>query len=210
MNPDFKYVWFNFYLLILQLYLWQFGNTTSYFPGGSDSKESACNTGDSGSFAGSGRSSGEGNGYPLHYSCLENSVDREAWWAEIHGVAKSPTWLIDFNTFTLSLSHWTVNLTLLILSHFPRFWHTQYLVFSWCVCAWPCLALCDPMNCSLPGSSVHGISQARILEWVAIFSSRGSSWPSTQNYTSWISWISRQILYHCTTWEAQYLIVRYL
>ena len=56
-----------------------------------------------------------------------------------------------------------------------------------------CLALCDPMDCSPPGSSVHGILQARILEWVAISSSRGSSWPRDH---TWGSWIGRQILYH--------------
>ena len=47
------------------------------FPGGSDGKESACNAGDPGSVPGSGRSPGEGNGNPLQYSCLENSIDRE-------------------------------------------------------------------------------------------------------------------------------------
>ena len=46
-----------------------------------------------------------------------------------------------------------------------------------CVCAQSCLTLCNPMDCSPPGSSVHGIFQARILEWVAISSSRGSSQP---------------------------------
>ena len=51
------------------------------FPGGLDDKESACNAGDPSSTSGSGRSSGEGNGYPLQYSCLENSMDRGAWWA---------------------------------------------------------------------------------------------------------------------------------
>ena len=49
------------------------------FPGGSDSKTSACNTEDLGSISGLGRSPGEGNGNPLQYSCLENSMDREAW-----------------------------------------------------------------------------------------------------------------------------------
>ena len=49
------------------------------FPGGSDSKASAYNAGDPGSIPGSGRSPGEGNGNPLHYSCLENSMDRGAW-----------------------------------------------------------------------------------------------------------------------------------
>ena len=58
------------------------------FPGGSDVKESVCNAGDLGSIPGLGRSPGEGNGNPLQYSCLENSMDRRAWWAMVHGVAK--------------------------------------------------------------------------------------------------------------------------
>ena len=56
------------------------------FSGGSDGKASAYNAGDPGSIPGSGRSPGEGNGNPLQYSCLENSMDREAWWATVHGV----------------------------------------------------------------------------------------------------------------------------
>ena len=59
--------------------------------GGSDSKESTCDSGDPGLIVGSGRSPGEGNGYPLQYSCLENAIDRGAWWATVHGVAKSWT-----------------------------------------------------------------------------------------------------------------------
>ena len=59
------------------------------FPGGSDGKESSYNAGDPGSIPGLGRFPGKGNGYPLHYSCLENSMDREAWWATVHRVAKS-------------------------------------------------------------------------------------------------------------------------
>ena len=50
-----------------------------------------------------------------------------------------------------------------------------------------CLMLCDPMDCSPPGSSVHGILQARILEWVAMPSSRGSSWPRDQTWVSCIA-----------------------
>ena len=61
------------------------------FPGGSVSKESACNAGDQGSIPGLGRSSGEGNDNPLQYSCLENSMDREAWQATVHGITKSQT-----------------------------------------------------------------------------------------------------------------------
>ena len=59
------------------------------FPSGSEGKESACNMGDLGSIPGSGRSPGEGNGNLLQYSCLENPMDGGAWWAPIHGVAKS-------------------------------------------------------------------------------------------------------------------------
>ena len=61
------------------------------FPGGSDGKESACNAGDMGLIAGSGRSLGVENGNPLQYSCLENSMDRGAWWATDHRVVKSQT-----------------------------------------------------------------------------------------------------------------------
>ena len=61
------------------------------FPGGSDSKESACNAGDLGSIPGSGRSPRERNGNPLQYSCLENPMDRGAWRATVHKVAKSWT-----------------------------------------------------------------------------------------------------------------------
>ena len=58
------------------------------FPGGSVVKNIPANTGDMGSTPGSGRSLGEGNGNPLQYSGLENSMDRGAWWATVHGVTK--------------------------------------------------------------------------------------------------------------------------
>ena len=66
------------------------------FPGGSDGKASAYNVGDLGSIPGSRRSSGEGNGNPLQYSCPENPMDERAWQATVRGVAKSRTWLSDF------------------------------------------------------------------------------------------------------------------
>ena len=68
------------------------------FPGGSEVKASASNAGDPGSIPGSGRSPGEGNGNPLQYSCLENPMDRGAWQATVHGVAKSQTRLRDFTS----------------------------------------------------------------------------------------------------------------
>ena len=61
------------------------------FPGGSNGKESACNAGDLGLIPGSGRCPGEGNGYPLQHCCLENPMDRGAWWATVHGVTESQT-----------------------------------------------------------------------------------------------------------------------
>ena len=70
-----------------------------------------------------------------------------------------------------------------------------------CVCAQLCLTLCDPMDYSPPGSSVHGIHQARILEWVAISFSRESSRPRDRIHVSCISCIGMWILYLCATRE---------
>ena len=61
------------------------------FSDDSDGKEPACNAGDLGSIPGLGRSPGEGNGNPLQCSCLENPIDRGAWWATVHEVTKSWT-----------------------------------------------------------------------------------------------------------------------
>ena len=69
---------------------------------------------------------------------------------------------------------------------------TVWLHLNWVLVAESCLTLWDPMNCSLPGSSVHGILHARILEGVAIPFSRGSSWPKDQ---TWVSTHCRWILY---------------
>ena len=78
-------------------------------------------------------------------------MDREVWCTAVHGVAKSWTWLSDWTELNrMSFS----------------------LKCCCCIVAKSCPTLCNPMDCSLPGSSVHGISQARILEWVNISSSR--------------------------------------
>ena len=66
------------------------------FPAGSVVKNRLANARDLGSIPGLGRSSGEGNGNPLQYSCLENSMDGGAWWATVHGIAKNRTRLRDF------------------------------------------------------------------------------------------------------------------
>ena len=63
-----------------------------------------------------------------------------------------------------------------------------------------CSTICDPEDCSLPGSSVHRIFQTRILEWVAISFSRGSTQPRDRTHVSWVSYTGRWTLYHSTTW----------
>ena len=78
----------------------------------------------------------------------------------------------------------------------PVFSPVKWVISS---CVWAvlsCVQLCDPMACSLPGSSVHEILQARILEWLATLSSRGSSWPRDQTHVSCVSCIAS------ATWEA--------
>ena len=74
-----------------------FKKKNSLFPGGSDGKGSHCNVEDPGIKPGSRRSPGKGHDYPLQYSCMENSMDRVAWLATVHGVVKSQTGLN--NTF---------------------------------------------------------------------------------------------------------------
>ena len=89
-----------------------------------------------------------------------------------------------------------------ILPHLPPFGCIQSLQL--------CPTLCDPMDCSLPGASVHGIVPARILEWVAISFSRGSSWPRDQTRISFVFCIGRWVLHSeppgkPTSWAASAL-----
>ena len=86
----------SFILSICVLFLFCYSNSFYFldcFPGDSDDKASACSVGDPGSTPGSGRCPGEGNGNPHEYSCLENSMGRGVWWAVVHRVTKSWTWL---------------------------------------------------------------------------------------------------------------------
>ena len=83
-----------------------------------------------------------------------------------------------------------------------RFWlRSESLICCRCLVAQSCPTLCNPTDSSPPGSSVHGISQARILEWVAMPFSRGSSWPRNRTRVSWIagrffnSWATREALF---------------
>ena len=86
------------------------------------------------------------------------------------------------------------------LRQFPRAHFNLVLVLA----TLSCTTLCDPMDCSLPGSSIHGILQARILEWVSMSFSRGPSRFRTPTRISCISCMGRQILYHWATSEASH------
>ena len=163
---------------------------------------------------------GEGNVLknPLQYSCLENPMDRGAWCATAHGVAKSQIWLSmharPIYVFIQSLAYISICSKIFIFI----FW-IKKKKFGPCCTSWGsqfpsqelspgynsessksntrppvkvlviqlCLTLCDPMECSTPGFSLHGILQASILEWVAIPFSRGSSWPRDQTQVSCVA-----------------------
>ena len=109
----------------------------------------AGDTGDAGLIPGLGRSPGEEHGNPLQYTCLENPPDREAWWAAVHGVTKE-------SDTTEQLNNNNNN------DKMVRTCRSEMMSES--EVTQSCLTLCDPVDYSLAGSSVHGILQARILE----------------------------------------------
>ena len=81
------------------------------------------------------------------------------------------------------------------------------------ICAYSlqsCLTLCDPMDFNPPGPSVHGILQARIPEWVAMPSSRGSSQPRDQTHVPYILCLGRQVLHHCASRKAHIYVYIYI
>ena len=83
----------------------------------------------------------------------------------------------------------------------PSFQHGSWLmVVLLCSVAQSCPTICSPMGSNPPGSTVHGILQMRILEWVAISSSMGSCQPRHQTHVSCVSSIGKRVLYHFTTW----------
>ena len=86
------------------------------------------------------------------------------------------------------------------------FVHILRILYSG-TCAQLYPTLREPTDCSPPGSSVHEVFQARILEWVTISSSRGYIWPWDHTCVFCVSCIDRQILYQCTTWEMYHLIL---
>ena len=96
------------------------------FCDGTAGKESACNAGEKGSIPGSGRSHGGGHGNPLQYSCLGNLVDRGAWWATVHGLAKSRTRLsVQTHTLTTAVKIVREKAIPTILTHDNRVLRTQ-------------------------------------------------------------------------------------
>ena len=99
-----------------------------------------------------------------------------------------PLFFCFLDRFILGCSYWTVTGCVCVCVRA----HTHLV-------AQLCPTLFDPMDCSPPGSSVHGIFPARILGWVAIFCSRGSSRPRDWSHVSCLSCTGRRILYHCTT-----------
>ena len=112
------------------------------FLGGSDSKASAYNAGDPGSILGLGRSPGEGKGNPLQHSCLENPMDGGAWWATVHGVAKSRTQLSDFT----SLCQIVIEFSMSSYQHFnfvyTTFWELKRSSFMFRQPKFPCTCDC--------------------------------------------------------------------
>ena len=152
--------------------------------------------------------------------------DRGAWRAAVHGVAKTRTQPSNWTTtaiYMVNLGWWGCYLFQLIgeqkeserskvcLDSKPRSYtlcfslHYNRITYALLAhsIAWSCLTLCDPLDCSPPGSSVQGILQARILEWVAISSSRGSSWPRDRTWVSctadtfFTDWVTRDV---CKDW----------
>ena len=107
---------------------------------GSDGQESTCSVGDRASIPGSGRSPGEGNGNALQYSCLENSVDRGAWWAAVDGGCKKSEMT---ERLSISLSHTHIH------THIFKADAEKTLPLKVKV-AQLCPALCDPMEFSRP------------------------------------------------------------
>ena len=113
----------------------------------------------------------------------EMMSNREAWNAAVHGVTKIWTWHGNWTT-TTSINESEIKHFIFIILKWPK------------VKVKSCLTPCNPMDCSLPGSSVHGIFQARILEWVAISFSRSSQprdWTQVSHIVGFTIWVTKEV-----------------
>ena len=147
----------------------------------------------------------EGEMAGQHHWCNEYELgqipemvrNREAWRAAVHGFAESDTTVTEQQQQSLETGNITFFGRRVYQGKDLRRGVFRKRNSSWtiCECVLNHVQLCGP-----PGSSVHGISQARILEWIAISSSRRSSRPRSQNCISHVSCTGRQVLYHRATW----------
>ena len=130
-------------------------SNSSRFPRWLSGKERTWNAGDASSIPGSGRSPGEGSGNPLQYSYLENPMDRGAWWARVHVVAKSRTWLVTKQQQASLQIPFSINCNPMRKRLLFLFW--------WCLVAKLCLTPGTSWAAVHQAPLVHGILQARIL-----------------------------------------------
>ena len=154
---------------------------------------------------GLGRSSGEGNGNPLQYSCLENLMAGEPGGLQSMGSQRvGHHWAT--NTIKSYRHMYELHKTLGFLKFLLRSLHNRIWIMRFLknnlkktILSLGCWYSCNPMNCNLPGSSIHGILHARILEWVDISFSRGSScprnWTQVSRIAGWCftDWATRKL-----------------
>ena len=125
--------------------------------------------------------------------------------------AREQKWILSLSNFgQFRECSWDQNTTcfyFLLIKHSFTFrnhghltkWMWSIMIMYACTCAkllQSCLTLCNPLDCNSSSSSVRGILQARILEWVDMPSFRGSHWPRDKTHISYVSWIGRWVLYH--------------
>ena len=122
----------------------------------------------------------EGNGNTIQYSCLGNPMDREAWWSTVHGISRVGHALATEPPLPCTHTH--------THTHTHTCVYAKYLQLS--------LTVCNSTCCGQPGSSAHGILKSRILEWVAVPSSKVFPWTRHQNCIFYVSCTGRWVLYH--------------
>ena len=143
-------------------------------------KRSVWNAGDPGLIPGSGRSPGEGNGNPLQYSCLENPMEGGAWWATVHGVAKSRTRLSDF-TFTLHNISSMYNHSKWLYYLLWYYLHKLKIGYQYGVSLqYSCLE--NPMNGGAWKAAVHGVAEGRTQLRV------GHNWATSLSLFTFMHW----------------------